>query len=53
MTNLIKMDLHRMFRARSFKVCLILAFSFGFIGMPLLKLFSFLLNIIPGAESSV
>ena len=53
MNNLIKMDLHRMFRARSFKVCLILAFFFGFIGMPLLRLFSFLLSIIPGAESSV
>ena len=25
MSNLIRMDLHRMFRARSFKVCLVLA----------------------------
>lgn len=52
MTNLIKMDLHRMFRARSFKVCLILAFVFGFIGMPLLKVLTMLLTVIPGAESA-
>ena len=53
MSNLIRMDLHRMFRARSFKVCLILAFILGFMGMPLLKLFAMLLRIIPGAESSI
>ena len=51
MSNLIKMDLHRMFKARSFKVCLILAALFGFIGMPMLKLFTMLLRVIPGGGS--
>ena len=51
MSNLIKMDLHRMFKARSFKVCLILAVFFGFIGMPMLKLFTMLLRVIPGGGS--
>lgn len=49
MTNLIKMDLHRMFKARSFKVCLILAVLSGFIGMPVLKLTAMILKLIPGA----
>ena len=49
MTNLIKMDLHRMFKSRSFRVCLILAAVFGFIGMPAIKLSSMLLRMIPGA----
>ena len=51
MINLIKMDLHRMFKARSFKVCLILAFLISFCQMPVLKLVSMLLAMIPGTGS--
>ena len=49
MTNLIRMDLHRMFKALSFRVCLILAVLSGFIGTPVLKLTTMLLKLIPGA----
>ena len=38
MRNLFNMDLYRMFRAKSFKVCLGLAFLFAAAGLPLLKL---------------
>lgn len=47
MSNLIRMDIHRMFKARSFKVCLVIAFLMGFCGTPLLKLFAFLLRFLP------
>ena len=53
MSNLIRMDLHRMFRARSFKVCLVLALLFGFCGMPFLKLFSMLLEFFPGTPEGL
>lgn len=51
MINLIKMDLYRMFKARSFKVCLLLALLLSFSQMPLLKVVSMLLSLIPGAGS--
>ena len=38
MRNLFNMDLYRMFRVKSFKVCLGLAFLFAAAGLPLLKL---------------
>ena len=47
MSNLIRMDIHRMFKARSFKVCLVLAFLFGFLGIPLARLFSLILTFLP------
>lgn len=47
MTNLVKMDLYRMVRARSFKVCLVLAFLSGFCQVPLAKLFLMLLRFLP------
>lgn len=49
MSNLIRMDLYRMRKARSFKVCLVLAFLSGFIQMPVVKLVSMLLKLIPGS----
>ncbi len=51
MFNLIRMDIHRMFKARSFKVCLAFAFFFGFCRMPLAKLFSMLLRFLPASAS--
>ena len=51
MINLFKMDLYRMFKARSFKVWLLLAFLLSFSQMPLLKAVSMLLSLIPGAGS--
>jgi hypothetical protein len=45
------MDIHRMFKARSFKVCLAFAFFFGFCRMPLAKLFSMLLRFLPASAS--
>ena len=38
MGNLLRMDLYRMWRAKSFKVCLILAFAVGLGETPLAKL---------------
>ena len=51
MNHLIRMDLYRMVKARSFKVCLVLAFLFGFIGMPLLRLLTMIMKFIPGSDS--
>lgn len=47
MSNLIRMDLHRMFLARSFKVCLVLSFLSGFIIVPAAKVFMMLVRILP------
>ena len=47
MSNLIRMDLHRMFLARSFKVCLVLSFLSGFIIVPAVKVFMMLVRILP------
>ena len=51
MSNLVRMDLYRMRKARSFKVCLILAFISGLCIVPSEKLFTVLLKMIPGNPS--
>ena len=51
MSNLIRMDLYRMRKARSFKVCLILAFITGFCMIPSAKAFTMLLKMIPDSAS--
>ncbi len=53
MGNLIKMDLYRMNKARSFRVCLILAFILGLLSTPLEKAMYALGSLLSSDESLV
>ena len=51
MGNLLKMDLYRMNRAKSFRVCLILAFVAALSSTPLMKLLIVLANLVSDSKS--
>ncbi len=52
MANLLRMDLYRMRKAKSFWVCLILAFLFGFAQTPFFKLMEMLAKLLDSGVKS-
>ena len=53
MGNLIRMDLYRMLKARSFYVCLILTFALALVSEPLGKLLFMLANTLSAEVGSI